>query len=59
MCSSSLTTLNYLPGAKWIKGLTNDLTGDFTGGHFSDIIHSLVFFTARLDRTTKFVELQK
>jgi alpha-mannosidase len=55
---SDYPQLNYSPGAKWIKSLTNDRTGNFTGGHFSDINLSSVLFTHRLD-DTKSVELQR
>ncbi|KAH9970022.1 glycosyl hydrolases family 38 N-terminal domain-containing protein [Lactifluus volemus] len=41
--------VNHSPGAKWMKSLTNDRTGNFTGGHFSDINLSSVLFTHRLD----------
>ncbi|KAH9970026.1 glycoside hydrolase family 38 protein [Lactifluus volemus] len=55
---SDYPQLNCSPGAKWIKSLTNDRTGNFTGGHFSDINLSSVLFTHRLDGN-KFVELQR
>ncbi|KAJ3983926.1 glycosyl hydrolases family 38 N-terminal domain-containing protein [Lentinula detonsa] len=41
--------LNYNPGAKWIKGLTQNRLGTFLGGHFSDVNLSSVLFTHRLD----------
>ena len=41
--------LNFSPGEKWIKNLTQDRTGNFHGGHFSDVNLSSVLFTARLD----------
>jgi len=37
------------PGAKWIKSLTNDRTGGFTGGRYSDLNLSAVLFTERKD----------
>ncbi|KAI0248419.1 glycoside hydrolase family 38 protein [Lactifluus subvellereus] len=49
---------NYSPGAKWIKGLTRDRTGNFTGGHFSDVNLSSVLFTRRLD-DPNLIELQR
>ncbi|KAI0287851.1 glycoside hydrolase family 38 protein [Russula brevipes] len=49
---------NFSPGAKWIKGLTRDRTGNFTGGHFADVNLSSVLFTHRLDNSNH-VELQR
>ena len=49
---------NFSPGAKWIKGLTKDRTGNFTGGHFADVNLSSVLFTHRLD-DAKHIELQR
>jgi hypothetical protein len=46
------------PGAKWIKRLTTDRTGNFTGGHFADVNLSSVLFTHRLD-DAKNVQLQR
>jgi alpha-mannosidase len=37
------------PGAKWIKSITNDRAGQFTGGHYSGLDLSTVLFTERLD----------
>jgi alpha-mannosidase len=45
------------PGVKWIKSLTNDRTGQFTGGRYSDLNLSAVLFTERLD-DKKYVELK-
>jgi hypothetical protein len=41
--------LNFSPGAKWIKNLTNDRTGNFSGGHYQDVNLSSVLYTHRLD----------
>lgn len=41
--------LNYGPGAKWIKHLTQNRLGTFNGGHFSDVNLSSMLFTHRLD----------
>jgi hypothetical protein len=49
---------NFSPGAKWIKNLTRDRTGNFTGGHFADVNLSSVLFTHRLD-DSKHVQLQR
>ncbi|KAH8999594.1 glycoside hydrolase family 38 protein [Lactarius hatsudake] len=49
---------NFSPGAKWIKGLTRDRTGNFSGGHFADVNLSSVLFTHRLD-DSKHIELQR
>jgi alpha-mannosidase len=49
--------LNYGSGAKWIKNLTKDRLGNFSGGHFSDINLSSVLFTHRLDKA-EHVKLQ-
>jgi len=49
---------NFSPGAKWIKSLTRDRTGNFTGGHFADVNLSSVLFTHRLD-DSKHVQLQR
>ena len=56
--SSGYPERNYSPGAKWIKGLTRDRTGNFTGGHFSNVNLSSVLFTRRLD-DPKLIELQR
>ncbi|KAF9529896.1 glycoside hydrolase family 38 protein [Crepidotus variabilis] len=40
---------NYTPGAKWVKSLTRDRLGQFTGGHYSDLNLSSVLFTHRVD----------
>ncbi|KAI0293181.1 glycosyl hydrolases family 38 N-terminal domain-containing protein [Multifurca ochricompacta] len=49
---------NFSPGAKWIKGLIKDRTGNFSGGHFSDVNLSSALFTHRLD-DSKHIELQR
>jgi alpha-mannosidase len=49
---------NYSGGAKWIKGLTKDRVGNFTGGHFADVNLSSVLFTHRLD-DSKHIELER
>jgi alpha-mannosidase len=49
---------NFSPGAKWIKDLTRDRTGKFSGGHFADVNLSSVLFTHRLD-DSKHVQLQR
>jgi hypothetical protein len=49
---------NFTPGAKWIKNLTRDRTGNFSGGHFADVNLSSVLFTHRLD-DSKHVQLQR
>ncbi len=41
--------LNYGPGAKWIKHLTQNRLGTFAGGHFSDVNISSILFFHRLD----------
>ncbi|KAG6918486.1 hypothetical protein DXG01_014113 [Tephrocybe rancida] len=41
--------LNQTPGAKWIKNLTKDRVGNFTGGRYSDLNLSSVLFTHRVD----------
>ncbi|KAL5496105.1 AMS1 [Sanghuangporus vaninii] len=46
---SSYPELNFGPGEKWIKSLTQDRLNQFTGGHFSDVNLSSVLFTHRLD----------
>ncbi|THH17029.1 hypothetical protein EW146_g3709 [Bondarzewia mesenterica] len=46
---SSYPEQNYGPGAKWIKNLTKDRLGTFSGGHFSDSNLSSVLFTKRID----------
>ncbi|KAI0249693.1 hypothetical protein BJV78DRAFT_1078265, partial [Lactifluus subvellereus] len=48
---------NCSPGAKQIKGLTRDRTGNFARCHFSDVNLSSVLFTRRLD-DPKLIELQ-
>lgn len=42
-------TLNFEPGAKWIKNLTRDRLNTFLGGHFSNVNLSSVLFVHRLD----------
>lgn len=41
--------LNYGPGNKWIKDLTKNRLGTFTGGHFSDVNLSSMLFVHRVD----------
>ncbi|KAF8583534.1 glycoside hydrolase family 38 protein [Ramaria rubella] len=41
--------LNYSPGNKWVKSLTQGRLSSFTGGHFSNVNLSKVLFTERLD----------
>src|SRR5258708_5060465 len=41
--------LNFGPGNKWIKSLTNDRTGQFTGGRYGSLNLTAVLFTARKD----------
>ncbi|KAF5376659.1 hypothetical protein D9615_007835 [Tricholomella constricta] len=41
--------INNGAGAKWIKNLTKDRLGTFTGGRYSDINLSSVLFTHRVD----------
>lgn len=48
----------FSPGAKWIKRLTTDRTGNFTGGHFADVNLSSVLFTHRFD-DSKYVQLER
>ncbi|KAF8259316.1 glycosyl hydrolases family 38 N-terminal domain-containing protein [Lactarius quietus] len=60
-CSDNATDYpqrNFSPGAKWIKSLTKDRTGNFSGGHFADVNLSSVLFTHRLD-DSKHIELQR
>ena len=45
----SYPSLNYGPGAKWVKSLTRDRLNNFHGGHFSSLNISSVLFTHRLD----------
>ncbi|KAG5643659.1 hypothetical protein DXG03_000539 [Asterophora parasitica] len=49
--------INNGSGAKWIKNLTKDRLGTFTGGRYSDINLSSVLFTHRLDNA-EHVKLQ-
>lgn len=49
---------NFSAGAKWIKSLTSERTGNFSGGHFADVNLSSVLFTHRLD-DSKHVQLQR
>ncbi|KAK7464842.1 Glycoside hydrolase, 38 vacuolar alpha mannosidase [Stygiomarasmius scandens] len=49
--------LNYGPGAKWIKSLTQGRLSTFHGGHFSDVNLSSVLFTHKIDNA-KHVQLQ-
>lgn len=44
------------PGHKWIKSLTNDRAGQFTGGRWSSLNLSSVLYTERID-DKKYVEL--
>ena len=41
-------SLNYSPGAKWIKNLTKERLNNFEGGHFADVNLSSALFTHRL-----------
>ncbi|KAG6826715.1 hypothetical protein H0H92_014762 [Tricholoma furcatifolium] len=41
--------LNDGPGAKWIKNLTKDRLGTFTGGRYSDLNLQSALFTHRVD----------
>lgn len=54
---SAYPELNFGPGAKWIKNLTQDRLSQFTGGHFSDVNLSSVLFIHRLD-SSQYVKLQ-
>ncbi|KDQ59961.1 glycoside hydrolase family 38 protein [Jaapia argillacea MUCL 33604] len=47
--TNSYPEQNLGPGNKWIKHLTQNRLGTFTGGHFSDVNLSSVLFTHRLD----------
>ncbi|KAF5376729.1 hypothetical protein D9615_007830 [Tricholomella constricta] len=49
--------INNSAGAKWIKNLTKDRLGTFTGGRYSDINLSSVLFTHRVDNA-EHVKLQ-
>ncbi|KAF8064431.1 glycoside hydrolase family 38 protein [Lyophyllum atratum] len=49
--------LNHSAGSKWIKNLTKDRLGNFTGGHYSDVNLSSVLFTHRVDNA-EHVKLQ-
>ena len=40
---------NFGPGAKWIKRLTNDRTGQFTGGRYGSLDLTAALFIARED----------
>ena len=40
---------NFGPGNKWIKSLTNDRTGQFTGGRYGALNLTAVLFTTRKD----------
>lgn len=55
--TASYPELNFGPGEKWIKSLTQDRLNQFTGGHFSDVNLSSVLFTHRLDGPA-YVKLQ-
>lgn len=46
---ASYPELNYGSGAKWIKSLTKDRLGGFTGGRYSDLNLSSLLYTQRLD----------
>lgn len=50
-------TLNFEPGAKWIKSLTRNRLDTFTGGHFSQVNLTSVLFIHRLDSESH-VQLQ-
>src|SRR5258708_7604571 len=56
--SNDYPQCTFSPGEKWIKNLTKDRTGNFTGGHFADVNLSSVLFTHRLDDQAH-VELQR
>ncbi|RXW22273.1 hypothetical protein EST38_g3570 [Candolleomyces aberdarensis] len=45
----SYPELNYTPGAKWVKHLTQGRLGTFQGGHYSDVNLSSILFTHRED----------
>ncbi|KAF9070390.1 glycosyl hydrolases family 38 N-terminal domain-containing protein [Rhodocollybia butyracea] len=45
----SYPELNYAPGAKWVKSLSQNRLDTFVGGHFADVNLSSVLFTHRLD----------
>lgn len=49
--------INYGPGEKWIKSLTQGRLNQFTGGHFGDVNLSAVLFAERLDGP-EHIELQ-
>ncbi|KIJ12332.1 glycoside hydrolase family 38 protein [Paxillus involutus ATCC 200175] len=49
--------LNYGPGAKWIKNLTQNRLSTFLGGHFEDVNLSSVLFIHKVDGP-EFVDLQ-
>ena len=40
---------NFGPGAKWIKSLTKDRTGQFTSGRYGSLDLTAVLYTARED----------
>jgi alpha-mannosidase len=56
--SDDYPQLTFSPGAKWIKGLTRDRTGNFSGGHFADVNLSSVLYTHRLNDSDH-IELQR
>ena len=55
--SRSYPSLNYGPGAKWVKNLTRDRLNNFHGGHYSDLNISSVLFTHRV-HSEEFVNLR-
>lgn len=54
---SSYSELNFTPGNKWIKSLTQGRLGTFHGGHYSDVNLSSKLFIHREDGE-EFVKLQ-
>ena len=55
--NSSYPELNFGPGAKWIKHLTQDRLNTFHGGHYSDVNLSSILFTQRKD-SPEYVKLK-
>jgi hypothetical protein len=54
---SSYPSLNYGPGAKWVKNLTRDRLNNFHGGHYSGLNISSVLFAHRAN-SEEFVNLK-
>jgi len=50
--TSDYPELNYSPGNKWVKSLTQGRLNSMTGGHFADVNLTSVLFLERLDDTT-------